>query len=100
MKPEPRLQISAYKASSSPTELSLPNPYLTVYDILLVSVAITLNHRRTILLHINTLVSGIHTSHTLCRIAQAYQCFHIQFMNTKGTQLHNFNFITCSKTEI
>ena len=30
-------------------------PNLTVYDILLVSFAITLNHRRTFLLNVNTL---------------------------------------------
>ena len=32
-----------------------PKPYLTVYDILLVSLAITLNHKRTFLLHMNAL---------------------------------------------
>ena len=36
-----------------PHQLSFP--FLTVKDILLVSFAITLNHRRTFLLHINTL---------------------------------------------
>ena len=40
-------------ANSSPT--FTPKPYLTVFDILLVSFAITLNHRHTVLLHINTL---------------------------------------------
>ena len=51
-KPEPRLQKFACKAKSSPTEFSFQTiPVI----ILLVSFAITLNHRRTFLLHINTL---------------------------------------------
>ena len=54
-KPEPRLQISVCKANSSLTEHSLPNHERTLKDILLVSFAITLNHRQTFLLHINTL---------------------------------------------
>ena len=56
MKPEPRLQISACKTNSSPIKLFPPKPIpdCLIY-ILLVSFAITLNDRRTFLLHINTL---------------------------------------------
>ena len=43
-KPESRLQISACKANSSPTQVSFPN-HITVKDILLVSFAITLYHK-------------------------------------------------------
>ena len=52
----------------------------TIPDSIKYIIAITLNHRRTFLLNINTLAcvkakistcSGIHTSHTLCRITQA-----------------------------
>ena len=41
--------------------------------------------------------SVIYTSHSLSRIADFM--LHILLMNTKRTQLHNINFITCSKAD-
>ena len=82
---QPRLPISACKANNSPTNLSFPiKPYLIyyiLYYILLVSFAIALKKQRNILCFILTHYpasklryspySGIYTSRTLCRIAQA-----------------------------
>ena len=66
-------------ASQIPHRLSFASHTRLYKHILLVSFAITLNHRRTFLLHINTPMSklkyspcsGICTSHTLYRIAEA-----------------------------
>ena len=103
----PRSLSQGYKylhARQIPHQLSFNSqtiPYYIKYIIGVFCYRLTLNHRQTFLLHINTLaVKDIaHTKEFthLINCAELVRRSNVYIFYTKRTQLHDINLITCSK---